>query len=342
MFLQDQTEIGPAVIERSARFQVNGQTVAANLSLPRQDCELGVVFVHGWSGVRSGPNNLIVETARRLAAAGFASVRFDLRGRGESEGEGTAACLPTMSADLEAAVRLLAERARVRRFVLFGMCSGGNVAIGTLPRLTGVAGLILLSVYPFSDGDSFGRDVNRTWYYAREYWRKLWQKHTWEKLARGEIHYGQIARVLFGHFRKRSKEASPVAGDAGSLSAAPADRRQASLELAGGAPMSPEAGGGRPPPGATTAAREGASATGAKAPPRQHLAKLECGVRALMVYGTADPDAAAAKEYYGSFVRERRLPVEFVDIPLANHNFSSREWLSEVVRLSTDFCRSCR
>ncbi|NOY80592.1 MAG: hypothetical protein GXP31_06260 [Kiritimatiellaeota bacterium] len=269
--------------------------LVGNLLLPDRPRPVGLVFVHGWSGVRGGPHGLLTATARRLAGDGFASLRFDLGGRGESGGDGLRTTLPGMAADVEAATRFLVQNATLEGVVLFGMCSGGNVAIGSLPRLEKVTGLVLLSVYPFSDGDAFSRDVHRTWHFAQVYWHKLGQAETWRRLARGDIRFRQVFNVLFGHFRRGS------------------------------------------------AAREGTAATPEEtsppaAPPKKHLANLLCRVPCLMLYGGADPDAAAARKYYEEYAGEHDLPVRFVELPGANHNFSSRAWKAKIARLSQEFC----
>ena len=46
-----------------------------------------IVNVHGFTGNKSGYKNSYTQTARFLAKHGFASVRFDLFGNGESDGE---------------------------------------------------------------------------------------------------------------------------------------------------------------------------------------------------------------------------------------------------------------
>ncbi len=47
----------------------------------------GVVFLHGFTGSRMEPGYLFPRAARVLAAAGIASLTFDFRGSGESDGE---------------------------------------------------------------------------------------------------------------------------------------------------------------------------------------------------------------------------------------------------------------
>ena len=298
--LRTEVELSPRTREQAVRFQAAGQALAGNLTLPDRGHGLGLVFVHGWSGVRGGPHSILTSTARHLAEQGFPSVRFDLSGRGESQGNGLDACLPTMADDLVAATRLCRERAGVDKVVIFGMCSGGTVAIGTLPRLPDAAGLVLLSVYPFSDGDSFGRDMHRTLHFAKVYWHKLWQLHTWKRLFRGEVRVLRVLDVLFGHFRKSSKEG-------------------------------PSEEGKQPGEAAEAGPQE-------KSPPKEHLQKLTSGIPGLMIYGSADPDAGAAQAYYRTFVEEHSLPIEFVEIEGAHHNFTSREWKQQIARLTANFC----
>lgn len=190
--------------ESAVSFQVEGETLRGNL-IHGGASRTGLLLLHGWGGVRSGPHNLLTYLARRVGEAGYPSLRFDFRGRGESDGDGAAITLGHMGEDAVAAARFLQQHASVHKVVLMGICSGGNVAIGILDRLPEAAGLYLLSVYPFGDGDSFRRDANRTAHYLKEYWRKLWLPATWRKFFRGELFYREIGKVLFGHFRSSGK-----------------------------------------------------------------------------------------------------------------------------------------
>ena len=233
-WLQPETELCHDVVERAVSFKAKDCRIAGSLALPAAGSETGVVFVHGWSGDRAGPHGLLVHMARGAAEAGFPALRFDFRGRGESEGEGLQTTLASMAADLAEAVDFLRSTCGVRRVILAGICSGGNVAIGALPQLSDVAGLILLSVYPFSDGDSFSRDLNRTRHQLARYWAKACCGETWRRLFRGEVNLRQVLNVLFGHFlardRNRRKEARPAAVESRSEAKAPPTRHLAALQ----------------------------------------------------------------------------------------------------------------
>ncbi len=86
-------------------------------ALPANAC---VVFP---GGPRSGVRRLPVFATRILAAEGFAALRFDLRGRGESAGE---AALPSrneaLGEDVVAAIRHLREAHGQKQFLLAGYC----------------------------------------------------------------------------------------------------------------------------------------------------------------------------------------------------------------------------
>lgn len=207
--LSSSTRIADFATEEALTIAVGDGEVRGNLLLPDAAGEVAVLLLHGWGGLRSGPHNMITHLARALAGAGVASLRFDFRSRGESSGdaETDGATLPGMAADALAAANLLMTRSTAKRLVTLGVCSGGNVAIGILDRLPNPAGLFLLSVYPFSDGDAFGRDVHRTGHFLAIYWRKLWMRETWRKLFRGEIFFGSIGKVLFGHYFAKKDDA---------------------------------------------------------------------------------------------------------------------------------------
>jgi pimeloyl-ACP methyl ester carboxylesterase len=200
--------LSPQVNERPVEFTVDGQAVRGILTTVVDSQPVALLFVHGWGGVRGGPHNLLTHLARAAGEAGCCSLRFDLRGRGESDGAAPAACLASMAADTVAAAECLKSDCGVCNIVIVGICSGGNIAIAVCDRVPDVRGLFMLSVYPFSDGDNFGRDVRRTVHFIKVYWDKLWRRQTWDKLVRGEIFFGSILRVLFGHYQRDQRQAS--------------------------------------------------------------------------------------------------------------------------------------
>jgi len=305
------------LLEQPLSFAVNGEDLRGILIAGPQARATGLLFLHGWGGTRGGPHNLLTHLARAAASAGYPSLRFDFRGRGESAGDGLQATLPGMASDCLAAAEVLQKQAGVNKLVLVGLCSGGNVGIGALDRLPQVSGLYLMSVYPFSDADSFGREARRTMNYLREYRRKLFMGSTWRRLLRGELDLGGVWRVLFGRWRRpaakaaASPPASPASGPAGAPASLPG--------------QTPVALGGPPPqPGG-----------------QRHLDKLLLRRPAVhMVYGAADPDFQLSWDYFQAFARRGGLPIVFKQMPGANHNFYAQAWTQELTTDLQTFLRS--
>lgn len=308
--IQQVTESAPGILSSVVTCTVNGSPIRGILTRPSGQPTHLLVFSHGWSGNKSGPGSLLKYLADTLAAKGCACLRFDFRGRGESGGDGLNASLATMSEDLQAAVKYAESLTGIHNPVIVGMCSGGNIAIGTLPNLPEVHALFLLSVYPFSDGDSFGRDVHRTWHFLRVYLHKACSLDSWRRLFKGEASLARVFRVLFRPFLKRGENRQKEEGQNARApgKSAKASTHESRLQQQNGSE-----------------------------PPRKYLANLKPDIRATMLYGTADPDAAAALSYYGAYVNQHKLPIVFSSIEGANHNFSSAEWHENVASAAADF-----
>ena len=302
--------------EQACSFESAGETVKAIVTRPPQGTPVrgGIVLSHGWSGFRSGPSGILTAFAREFAVLGYVSLRFDYRGRGESEGEGLQATLTTMADDLVAAAAFLKRSEHLDRPAFCGLCSGGNVVIGTLKRLPTASRLLLLSVYPFSDGDAFGRDVHRTLHYLHLYWKKLLRPDTWSRLVRGDVSLRNVAKVIFGHFLNRG-----------------ANRRRERDDAKPSAPA-PSAAAPQLPQAVKAAKVESRSQEGREAP-KKHLANLRPDLPGIIVYGSADPDAPAAGKYYGDYIREHHLPIDLATIDGANHNFTSPAWRRQALDL---------
>jgi uncharacterized protein len=173
----------------------------------------GIVFLNGWAGYRIGPHRIFVQAARRFSAAGYSALRFDFRGRGESEGEAGAATITTMIADATAAVKALCAEAGVERAILLGLCSGSKVALGASARDPRIAGLVLWSGDPLTAGSVTAKQRRKGVHALRQYAGKLFRPATWRKLFHAQLNPRLIARALSGAEQQRASGADEAQRD---------------------------------------------------------------------------------------------------------------------------------
>ncbi len=134
-----------AVHERVLRLGSEGHLVAIATDPPAPLAAPGVIFLNAGVLHRVGPHRLHVLLARRLAAAGFAAVRMDLSGIGDSSPVPSGMSFRASSvADVRAAMDGLGSDGTGARFVLFGLCSGADNALATAIADPRVAGLVLI------------------------------------------------------------------------------------------------------------------------------------------------------------------------------------------------------
>jgi len=125
---------------------------------------------------------MLVAAARESTSRGYASLRFDFRGRGDSGGATMAATLTTMIEDTLAAASLPSRRARARSpSSSSGDCSGCEVAIGAAPSLADVRALALWSA-PIIGGAREVLRCAKSRAVRASYARKLFSAQSWRKL----------------------------------------------------------------------------------------------------------------------------------------------------------------
>jgi dienelactone hydrolase len=133
----------PGVTKRSGDADT-AETPAQGAALPRPDPPAVVVLNAGVLH-RVGPHRMHVHLARRLAALGFAGLRLDLAGIGDSLAvAGAQSFRESAVADTRAAMDELTTTVGARRFVIFGLCSGADNALATAAADPRVAGIVVL------------------------------------------------------------------------------------------------------------------------------------------------------------------------------------------------------
>jgi alpha-beta hydrolase superfamily lysophospholipase len=145
-----------------------------------------------------GPNRMWVEIARRWAARGVPTLRIDLAGIGDSDGDaGTleqdeGLYVPRYVAQTLEVLEALAARGLPERFVLAGLCSGSYWALHAALCDERVAGAYMVNPRAMFWDWRIPRVRN-----ARDL-RKMIRAATWRKLLRGEIRAARVRDIASG------------------------------------------------------------------------------------------------------------------------------------------------
>jgi len=167
---------------------------------PREWC---VLFLNPGAVRHIGPNRMWVEAARRWARRGVTSLRLDLEGIGESDGEQNldvaALYQEHLVEQVETVMDSLRSRIGARRFVVIGLCSGAFWAFHAAIRNRDVQAGILLNPRLFA----WDPEVDR-----RRILRRtaglLVDTTDWRRLARGYVSlksFKRVTRVVLERFR---------------------------------------------------------------------------------------------------------------------------------------------
>ena len=113
-------------------------------SVPTQDAPV-IVLLNAGILHRVGPHRMYVLLARALAAANYASLRFDLSGIGDSPNRVDAQPpLEAAMSDMRKAVDWLAANKGTRKVILLGLCAGADHSLLYASSDRRVAGIVLL------------------------------------------------------------------------------------------------------------------------------------------------------------------------------------------------------
>jgi pimeloyl-ACP methyl ester carboxylesterase len=155
---------------------------------------LCVVWLNGGALRHIGPNRNWVEAARRWAARGIPTVRVDLVGIGDSEGEEGCVSNPDLYAprrtqETLSVLHQLAERGLPSRFALGGLCSGAYWSLHAALADPRVAGTLLINLYAFFWSEALVDE--------RETGSALsaLRGHGWRRLLHRDLNLGHVRAV---------------------------------------------------------------------------------------------------------------------------------------------------
>ena len=182
--------------EQALLVQCEGENLVGILARPDVPMETGVVIIVGGPQYRAGSHRQFVLLSRVLAAAGYAVLRFDYRGMGDSTGD--LHDFEHVNADISAAINSLqANVSELRKVVLWGLCDGASAALlhchaARDPR---IGGLCLLNPWVRSTASLAKTHVKH--YYTQ----RLQQKEFWVKLVSGQVAWRALAGLV-GNVKK--------------------------------------------------------------------------------------------------------------------------------------------
>ncbi|MCW7537504.1 alpha/beta hydrolase [Aquabacterium sp. A7-Y] len=173
---------------------------------------VGVILLNAGVIHRIGPHRLNVKLARELAARGFASLRFDLSGLGDSRVPPNAAGFTEQAVrDIRAAMDELGRRCGTTHFAIAGLCSGAHHGLNAALADERIEGLVLL------DGHAYPTHRTRLVRMRRRLAQMSWAELLGWPLRRA-------ARLVQN--RREARAARQAAGEERSSSASTPTRRQ--------------------------------------------------------------------------------------------------------------------
>ena len=149
-----------------------------------------------------GDGRFNVDLARRLAQAGFASLRLDADGLGDSAAAATVAdpgslSFDKLAADTSRAVDWAIARGHPRAAV-FGICSGAYLGLRAAVDNPAIDGLMLVNLlgFVFPDGFTMHDAGQTTAGSTRAHFRSMLRAQKWAQVLRGEVSLGPVMRTL--------------------------------------------------------------------------------------------------------------------------------------------------
>ena len=184
------------------------------LSEPEQDAPRStrtlVMLLNTAPHTRVGPNRMYVPMARQLAARGFSSLRFDLRGVGDTLGSHGGDRSPIYSkafvTDVQDAMTAL-EKLGFERFVAVGLCAGAYLAFHSALADSRLRGIVMVNAQTFDwkDGDSLEIRRRTSVMSNAFYKRAILQPETWKRALTGQIDFRTIGSAVLARTQHRAR-----------------------------------------------------------------------------------------------------------------------------------------
>jgi exosortase A-associated hydrolase 1 len=208
--------------ELALKFSCRDDALYGIASVPERPAKRGVVVIVGGPQYRVGSHRQFTLLARSLAEQGFAVLRFDYRGMGDSGGD--MRDFEQVDDDLRAAIdQFFSTVAELEEVVIWGLCDGASAALFYAERDQRVSGLVLLNPWARSE-QGLAKATLKHYYRAR-----LLDPAMWKKILLLRFDYGAAVKSFGGQLAAVFRGPVPTAVGAAAAQSSFHSRMQSGL-----------------------------------------------------------------------------------------------------------------
>ncbi|HEY0060987.1 MAG TPA: hydrolase 1, exosortase A system-associated [Telluria sp.] len=166
--------------QRALSFACGGDWLYGVVQVPAAPHQRGVLVVVGGPQYRAGSHRQFTLLARSLADQGVATMRFDYRGMGDSEG--AMRDFESVGEDLHAAIDTFFQQVpQLQEVVLWGLCDAASAALLYARGDARVRGMVLLNPWVRTESGAAKATI-------KHYYRgRLLEGAFWKKIVSGKF-----------------------------------------------------------------------------------------------------------------------------------------------------------
>ncbi len=159
------------------------------------------IFLNAGLTHHVGPHRLHVKLARELSSQGISSLRLDLSGIGDSAtSTSNNSAQELAKLELKEVMDELEQRG-YSDIILFGICSGGKLALQTAPEDKRIKGIIVINQSLAADDPELAAQIAADYYVKSS----LWRLQAWLNLFTGRVNYKRLWSSLVNRFTIKNR-----------------------------------------------------------------------------------------------------------------------------------------